>query len=888
MKGIVSMGKLRFKIFFFLLSFILTAGIYGQDAKLQKKINISLKEVSLPEALQELSLKTGASFSYNPDRIDSLKLITISAHDMSLQEILNRILPEMDLEYLVVEGKIVLKKSRNKSGQTQEVSEKRLFTLSGFMKDQSSGEVLIGGSVSLPGMPTGCTSNEYGFYSMQLPEGEYEILYSYLGYQPLIQTIVLQSDYRISVELKTKARDIEEVKIISTIEDEATAATQTSQSNLRAKSIRRMPEFMGETDVIKSLQTIPGIKFYGEGSTLFYVRGGNRDQNLILVDEAVLYNPSHLLGLFSSLSPGAINSVKVYKGDIPAEYGGRLSSLVDIKTREGNLKDIHLQANTGLFATSISAEGPIAKNKSSYFFSVRRSQLKWILRNSAPDLKDLYFSDLNFKFNFRLNDNNRIFFSTYAGKDKYLNQGNGNTNGIQWENVAGTLRWNHIFNERLFSNTSFTGSRYDYDFITSSERAEMWNSHISNFNLKSDFSFYQSPSSTLKFGVLLGNHYYNPGNFQSGINADPGLPRVSPRNTREQALYISSEQEINEKISLRIGFRFSGWANVGEAYEILYRNHVPFDTAYFPKGNTYNRFLIPEPRISFRFWLRKNSSFKTSFSHTSQFENLLSNSISPFTSLEVWLPASTNIKPQISDQFVISFQQNFENIHCSLTAEAFYKKMQNQIDYIDHAKMLFNPFIEAELRFGTTRSQGIELMFSKTAGPLQGWLAYTLSSTFMDFPDLNQGRPYRASYDRPNDLSIVMQYQIKPRWQISGNWIIMSGGRYSSPTGFYTYDNYLLPIYEEKNNAKLPVYHRLDVSSEFILSKESRKLEHILKFSLFNAYGHKNPFAINYNKIASDPNIYKNPTDHSSLPDPVFTMRYLFRVVPSFSYSISF
>jgi len=861
--------------------------VKAQEDPLQKIISIKLQNVSFPSALEKMTAATGSGFSYNPDKIDKDARVSVQAENQAFYEVLTSILSSLELDYRVIENTIVIKQAKKKKLHEEPIN--RHFSLSGFVYDNSTGEVLIAAVVALPGTSTGTITNEYGFYSLLLPEGSHEIAYSYLGYSPVEKNISLHNDTRISLELDPEARQLEEVQIVAEVESDRIVKAQTSEMVMQSSAISDMPGFMGEPDVIKSLQTLPGIKFYGDGSTLFYVRGGNRDQNLILVDEAVIYNPAHLLGLFSSFSPGSINSLKIYKGDIPAEYGGRLSSLLDIKTKEGNKKKTGFSGNTGFFATSLNLEGPFSKNKSSYFLSVRRSQLKWLFAKSAPELEDLYFSDVNLKLNFRLNNHNRLLFSTYAGRDKYLNGNSNNSSGIQWENVATTLRLNHLFSEKLFSNTSITGSRYDYDFITSRQRSEMWNSHISNVALKSDFTWYRSPETTMKWGFLLGRHNYNPGNFESGVNPNTGVAKVPVRNTSEQALYFSSEQKVSDRISLRYGARLSGWGNLGEAIEVVYdADHVVVDTSFFPSGEKYNQYLILEPRFSMNLLLSEDFSLKTAYSRTSQFVNLLSNSISPFTSMEIWLPASLNIKPQIADQIVIGGMFLFGKSGYSLSVEGFYKKMLNQIEYSDHAQMLFNPFIEGELRFGTSKAKGIEVMLSKTSGLLTGWLAYTLSSTRMLIPEINEGREFPASYDRPHDLSVVMQYQIRPRWQVSANWILMTGGAYTAPVGYYYYNDYQLPLYDRKNNERMPVYHRLDVSTELQLNKPGARSEHKLKFSLFNAYGRKNPVAINYNKVVEDANTIYVPMNHAHLPELQNTMTYLFRAVPSFSYSFSF
>ena len=656
---------------------------------------------------------------------------------------------------------------------------------------------------------------------------------------------------------------------------------QTSKINLRPDAVEERPALFGEMDVVKSLESVPGIKLNSDGSTFYYVRGGNRDQNLVLIDDAPIYNPSHILGFFSTIIPDVVNDITVYKGNMPASLGGRLSSVLDVRTKKGN--DQHTQAwgNIGLISTKLGVEGPLKKDVSSFLISARVSRLKWFFQLTNQDIKRFNFYDITAKTNFKLNPRNRIYFSLYTGADNYFTS----NNGIAWTNTAGSFRWNHLFNDRLFLNTTVAASGYDYFLYTDVANDTKWNSHISNFNLKTDFSYFIKPQNELTFGLGINGYNFNPGNIQSRTPI-PSLPALSVRNSAEFVLYGNHEIKLDKHWGLNYGARLSSWTNTGPAFEFVFdQNRNPVDTLHYRKGQNYKTFVNVEPRLTLSYLLNEQSSIKTSFSRNIQNVHLISNSISPFTSLEVWLPSSINIQPQAANQVTLGYYRSLPRAGTSLTAETFYKKMTNQIDYAAHAETLLNPLLERELRFGTATAYGVELLAKKDAGRLRGWAGYSYSRAKRKFADINQGRPFNAFYDRPHQVNLMLAYDLTLRWNLGMNWNYSTGAPFSSPVSFFSYNGQEVPIYGQKNNDRLPAYHRLDVSATLKLNKNpEKKFHHSLTLSIFNLYGRKNALFINYNKTELSDGSFKIP---SSLLDAnrQTSQFYLFHVTPSISYN---
>ena len=634
---------------------------------------------------------------------------------------------------------------------------------------------------------------------------------------------------------------------------------------------------MGETDVIKSLDIIPGIQLFRDGSTFFNVRGGDRDQNQILLDEAPIYNPAHFMGLFSSIMPESIKDMKMYRGDFPAELGGRLSSVLDIKTRDGNLQQFGASGSIGLISGRLALEGPIAKGKSSYFISGRRSYIQGIVESADPDFDELYFSDFTAKANVWINKNNRIFLSTYLGKDKFRSDG-----GIEWGNKAGTFRWNHIFSDRLFANTTLYSSKYEYSLEQSSEF--IWKNHISNVSLKMDFTNYLNLSNTLKFGLKLSGHNFNPGNVEDENGAIPvGQPFVPKRNATEFSLYVSNDQKINDAWLISYGARLSTWTNFGKTIEYtIDDNFVVVDSTTYDTRDAYHDEGYFEPRVSVTHLIDARNILKFNYTRSVQYINLISNSISPFNNLEVWMPSGVNIKPQIADQVSMGWYRTTEDWQWSL--EAYHKKLQNQLDYVNQASILLNPHLESELRAGNGRAYGFETSLIRRSGVWTGSVTYTYSKSLRKIDGINNGEEYVSLWDKPHQFSINANWKRSARTTFSGTLYISSGGPITTPTSFYEYSGKTVPIYNSRNNDRLPVYHRFDMSINWQLNKTERKFNHYLSFSVFNLYAQKNSILLNFNKI-EDGDKHVVPVNTQGASPVVSSQVFVYNIVPSISYS---
>ncbi len=886
-----------------LLSCLLTAGLIVSGQEAGPELTLHFDERPMEEVLDQIEEQSGLSFSYNSRLIDEDELISIHVDHVSLDEALTLLFSGRRISFEVVEQQVVLKRSRGTMSKEEAVlladssqmaGEK--FTLSGFVNDSRTGEVLIGATITVPGGSVGTITNSYGFYSLTLQEKVNELLCTYVGYRK--GSVVLQKsvDQAVDFRMEKEARQIAEVKIYSDELDNMIRTTRSSEERINPESVRKMPALFGEKDVIKSLAGVPGVKFFGDGSTIFFVRGGGRDQNMITIDEAPIYNPSHLLGYFSTVIPDAIKDVKIYKGDFPVNYGGRLSSLIDIRTKDGNMHHFAMDGSVGLLSSRLSLEGPIWKEHISFIVSGRRSYITRPFQNWNPNITDLHFSDLHLKLNYNINSRNRLFFSIYRGEDNFEQQNFAElSSGINWKNRTSTLRWNHIYSDKLFSNLTLLASGYDYRLYMDVEENDYWNSSIDNLTMKYDFTHYLNPHNTLRYGFLMAAHFHDPGNvYRGGVEWDPGYD-LSVRYTRELALYLSNQFIINNNISIRAGLRVTAWQNKGPSTEYnivkttsggIERDSIVVQS--YPDGEVYNQYFALDPRISMVWQPGVKNIFKMSFGRTSQFQYLITNSISPFTSLEVWLPAGPNVPPQSANQFTLAYTRRFSIPGLSLTLEAYYKKMNELIDYRDHAHMLMNPLVEEELLFGEGKAYGLETILNKEHGRLSGWISYTISRAIYQVDGISGGNPYPAYSDRPHDFSLYLSWNFHPRLTLTGNFIYMTGAPFSTPTGFYYYDNHQVPSYAERNNDRLPPYHRLDLALNWRLSKAERKYQHELIFSVYNLYNRINPVALHFNKIVDENGNYVVPADFYSNPELISSQYYLYGIVPSISYHFNF
>lgn len=863
---------------------------------LDRKISLDLKNTPLSEVLHQLAEKGDFRFSYSPDAIPLDQAITYQCRKKPFRVIFNEILWSNGIQWLEVESQIVLKRSdpARQTGGMAQVRAAPLHAISGYLYDSKTGETLIGAHVIVRNLEKGTTSNEYGFYSLSLPGGMHEIEYSFLGFLEEFRPVKITRDTLISINLVETSLGMHEVVIRARDNEQLPAVNQPGDFNFSGAVLECLPGFTGEVDVLKALQLLPGIRSFGDGSSLYYVRGGNNDQNLLMIDEAPIYNPSHLFGFYSVLAPGAVNDMEIYKGDFPARYGGRASSVINITAREGNQKRFSMGGNLGPYASSLTLEGPIVKDKASFLVSGRLSTLNWLnyVIDDASSF-NLYFFDINAKINVKPSRKDRIYMTFFTGRDEFNRFTNSvyRTYGISWDNLAATFRWNHLFNPKLFSNTTVSYSSYDYSLYLSSDRKSYWQSAIGSLTLKSDFSWFLNPSNTLRAGFSVSRYHSNPGNITQPQSDEEQIEirEVSRYTSMEYLLYLSNEQKIGKRLSLNYGIRLPVWQDFGPA-SIYYfdANYQIIDTLMVEKNTSYATFFSPEPRVSMGIALNDVSSLKASYSRSTQFLQLLSNATGPFTSLEIWAPAGPTIQPLKTDQVTLGYFLKFASSRFYFSAEGFYKYFRDHIDYADHANLLYNPLLEGELRFGRAWSYGVELMLQKPSGKLTGWVGYTWSRSWMETPGVNDAIAYPAGFDSPHNVCIFLSYDTRKRWSFSANWIYMTGNPVTSPVGFYEVNGSMVPLYGERNNDRLPDYHRLDLSVVYQLSNPESRFRHNLSLTLYNAYGRANPFSVSFNKYEDAQGHFVVPSNLEGDYQIVPTTISVAGIIPSINYQFKF
>ncbi|MBU2996002.1 TonB-dependent receptor [Cellulophaga baltica] len=767
------------------------------------------------------------------------------------------------------------------------------YTINGVISESSSNETLIGVSIAVPELATGVTTNEYGFYSITLPKGDYNIIISYIGFKSVSNKVNLISNKTLNIQLNEEAEQLTEIVLVEDVEKTNIRTPQMSVNNLSAGTIKKIPVVLGEADVLKAILLLPGVSNAGEGSSGFNVRGGAADQNLILLDEATIFNSSHLFGFFSVFNPDAIKDIKLYKGGIPSKYGGRLSSVLEIFQKEGNSKEFKAKGGIGLVASRLLLEGPIKKNKSAFLVGGRSSYAHLFLPLFDNDNK-AYFYDLNAKLNFKLNDNNNIYFSGYFGRDVFnISDSFVNTYG----NSVGNFRWNHLFSDKLFSNLSLIYSDYYYglelDFV-----GFEWNSGIQNFNIKYDLKHYVNNNLQINYG--LNNMYYqfNPGKISPNSD-DSGIieEQLIKKYANEFATYIDIEHDLTNKLSLQYGLRLSNFIRLGQSEINVYENDNPvlFNTSTLtyeeaepisvsnPSRNTQlANFTNFEPRFSMSYSFDNDNSIKASYTRLSQYLHLLSNTSSP-TPLDVWTPSGSFIKPQLLDHYALGYFKSFKYGKYTLETESFYKSIQNRIDYIDGANLIANNAIEQVILNGQARAYGLELLFKKNNGKFQGWLAYTLSKSEQITPGrnntetgINFGQWYNTPYDKTHDISLYANYDLNEKWSINGNFIFQTGQPTNYPIGQFEFQGLTVPYYSLRNSERLPSYNRLDISATLKPEKnKNRKLQSEWVFSIYNIYNRKNAASITFERNVETGNNEALKTS-------------IFGILPSVTYNFKF
>ncbi|MCB0464882.1 MAG: TonB-dependent receptor [Aequorivita sp.] len=765
------------------------------------------------------------------------------------------------------------------------------FTLSGIISEADTGETLFGVNVIIPSLQTGTVTNQYGYYSITLPKGDYEVYYSSIGFTTQKFEISLSENIKKDLSLSTDTENLDEVVIKTNGEKLNIRSSQMSTNTLSASTIKKIPVVLGEVDVIKAITLLPGVTSAGEGASGFNVRGGAADQNLILLDEATLYNSSHLFGFFSVFNPDAIKDLTLYKGGIPARYGGRISSVLDIYQKDGNKREYHASGGIGLVASRLLLEGPIKKDTASFLIGGRSSYAHLFLPLFNND-NVAYFYDLNAKLSYNLNKNNRLFLSGYFGRDVFeISDSFANSFG----NTTLNLRWNHLFSDKLFSNLSVIYSDYYYGLELKFVEFN-FDSGIQNFNLKYDFTHYISNHVDLRYGINSIYYKFNPGDVtptteDSGINPF----KLTDKYAWENAVYVDSEIDLSDKISIQAGLRLSTFNRLGQDELYLYENDNPIiynpsleiyqkakpnDTISFSRSETIKSFANLEPRFAVSYLLNDDSSIKASYNRMTQYIHLISNTTSP-TPFDIYAPSGKYIEPQLADQVALGYFRNFNNY--SLEVETFYKKVQNRLDYVDDADLIANEAVEQILLNGEARAYGLEILFRKNTGKFQGWVAYTLSKSEQRTPGrtaiesgINNGQWYNSPWDKTHDISITGQYEFSKKWSFGANFIFQTGIPTTYPEGHYEYNGVVVPVYEARNSSRLSSYNRLDFSATWIPKPESTKRwKGEWVFSIYNVYNRKNAASISFRE---NTDIGQNEAVRLSI----------FGIIPSVTYNFKF
>ena len=764
------------------------------------------------------------------------------------------------------------------------------FTVSGYVKDVANGEGLIGVSVYVREASTGVVTNPYGFYSITLPEGEYTLVFSYIGYEKLTRQVPLTVDQRVNVEMAAESRLLQEVVVSTKKEDDNVRSLEMSVNTIDIKTIRKIPALLGEVDVIRSIQLLPGVTTVGEGASGFNVRGGDVSQNLILLDEAPVYNSSHLFGFFSVFNPDAVKDVKLIKGGIPAQYGGRISSILDVRMKEGNTKKREINGGIGTIFSRLTYEQPFAKSRGSFIVAARRSYIDVLAKPFLKgDLKQSRFNfyDLTAKVNYRLDDKNTFYASGYFGRDVF-----GAVDfGFGWGNGTATARWNHIFSNKLFLN--LTGYYSNYDYSIESDRKDKnakdkftWNSKIISTSLKPDFTYYLTPNNQVSFGGQYINYDTRPGNAVAVSSGESRNISLDSRYGDESALYVANEQKISDRLSLQYGLRYSFYRNLGPGQVYEYQEIQAGERKFpvlpgtaVPKGTTIKQYGNWEPRFSMNMSLTSTASLKASYNRTAQYLHLLSNTAAS-SPLDVWTLSTHLIKPEIADQVALGWFQNFRDNAYEASVEVYYKELQNQIDYVRNSDLLLNRYVEGDLLFGKGRAYGAEFFLRKNKGRLTGWLSYTLARTERLVEGVNNDTWFPARFDKPHNFTAVGLFDLNKRLTLSSNFTIASGTPATFPTNRFEYNGWALPynVYNARNNNRIPPYHRLDLA---LTLKSKRKLFNAgdgeWVFSVYNAYNRRNPYSI-----------YVQQNEDNPLLTEAIRFSVIGSIIPAVTYNFKF
>lgn len=877
--------------FTFIAAFLFANMIIAQPEG--NKVTLNVKDAPLQDVLKEISRQSGVPVSYSVSQIPVDAKVTVNFRNRSAEQALKEICKPLKLSYRFVENQYVIKPLKEIAPPElfPEKSTTVYFTVSGYVYDKTSQEAIPGATVYTSDVRYGTTTNGYGFYSLTIPSGDYIMKCSFLGYKQDSLIVNLKQDINHTFKMNIDEIALKPIEIVDREDsNKFIVANRLGVDEPSPSKLARMPVFFSEPDVLKSLQLMPGIKNTVDGSNYYYVRGGERDQNLILLDDAPLYNPSHLFGFFSGINPETLTEIRLHKSDFPAWVGGKLSSVLELRTKEGNRNNFGMAGEWGLLTSRLSFEGPLFKKRSSFYVSARSSHIEALANVLMKNVDKFSFSDLHLKYNISLNSRNRLYYSFYGGLDRFILKNGNDRQGIQWGNFLTSLRWNRIWNDRLFSNSILYVSIYSYDLYQSYNSSTRWNSQISTAGLKNDFTFFRSHKVTHYFGYHACYHGFNPGVILTDLNSSPfNIPQIESLTTGESSFYFSTQRILSEKLFVRYGLRFSTYANYGPAeYYIFDGQHQIADTIFEGNSGRYNTYLRLDPSFTITKLFAEDQSVKFNYFRAHQYHQVLSNSVSPFTPIEVWYPSTPNVLPQAVDQAALGWYNLLRKYMMTLSVEVFAKMMHHQFDYENQASLFLNPLIERELRFGKTYAGGVEVMLRKEKGRLQGWIGYAYTKAVKIIDDVNNGNPYPAFSDRPVDVSLFLRWQPGQRWLYTLGVVYASGMPFTTPTGYYDYMGYKVPVYSQKNNSKMPDYFRTDVSAQFMLNKPHRKFKNYITFSVYNLTNHKNPAIIHFNKMIDDDGKFVVPSDYYGENQLQPSQIILLGVIPTLKYNFHF
>ncbi|MNK25004.1 TonB-dependent Receptor Plug Domain protein [compost metagenome] len=864
-----------------LLLLIVQTHAWAQDP-LAKRITITLNNEPLKAALDKITSVSGVKFTYNEQVATSNIKLNVIAKDSPLSTMLKDAFTGHPIQFSPLGAEVFIRFDPAKEKKpvaepaANPAANQGKRSLSGTIKYASTGETIIAATLRVAGTNYATSSNEYGFYSITLPVGTYSITVNAVGTKNYKTTIDLSKNTNLNISLQDDLNELETVTITGNNDRRRVDNPQMGMERLSISETKNVPVLLGERDLIKTLQLLPGVKTSGEGSGGFFVRGGSADQNMILLDEAPVYNASHLLGFFSTFNSDAIKNVTLYKSGMPAQYGGGLSSVLDVKMNDGNSQKFGVSGGVGLIAARINVEGPIQKEKSSFLISARRTYADMFLKlssDSATRDAKLYFYDVNLKANYILGDKDRLFISGYFGKDVL---GADNVAGINWGNATATLRWNHVFSSKLFSNTSAIFSNYNYKIKSIDDESSLsLFSQIRDWNFKQDFQWYANEKNTFSFGLNSIYHTITPGEVQATGNSGLISQKLQNRYSLENAVYASNTWKASNTLSFTYGLRVSAFSILGEGdyYTFDPAGNVTGTTSY-KSGEVVKTYVNLEPRIAAALQVNGSTSIKASYVRNAQNLHLISNSNSA-SPTDRWVASTNVIKPELSDQVSLGYYKNLNDDNYELTVETYYKTLQNQIDYRNGANIYTNQPIETQLLYGKGRAYGAEFLLKKKNGKLTGWIAYTISKTERKIDGINSNNWYNARQDRTHDISLVSMYQLSKKWSLSANWVFATGNAVTFPNGKYKLLGHSYFYFSDRNADRMPSYHRLDLGATRRL-KQTKKFSSELNFSLYNAYGRENAYRITFRDNETDPN----------RTEAVRTT--LFRFVPSISYNFKF